>query len=416
MAKTLKITILTQYYPPEHGAPQNRLHDLAKRWVSNGHTVTVMTAMPNYPNGAVFPEYKGKFTCRETIDNVNVIRSAIFASKKKSTFVQLTVYFSFVISAILVGFLRLRKQDYLICESPPLFLGISAVMLSIRCRSKLVMNVSDLWPESAVQLGIIGQGAVLRSLERFEKFLYYWSWLVSCQTEGIVEGVKRRYPKVDTFLFPNGVDLDMFHFAAEKDPDLAEEYNIQPDHFIVGYGGNHGRSQALSQVLEAAKILRNQTRIYFFFFGDGPEKDDLVKYAQETSLGNVKFFPSQPREKMTKVQSLWDVALVPLKNIDLFDGARPSKMFELMAGGIPFLFCGRGEGADIAVESGCGIVVPPEEPAALAEKILDLSWKEKDELKQMSRQGRKFVTEKFNRAKLAEDFMTRLTGETDGAN
>jgi glycosyltransferase involved in cell wall biosynthesis len=402
----MKLIILTQYYPPEHGAPQNRLHDLARRWVLKGHEVIVLTAMPNYPTGKIFPEYRGKFIFTDIIDGVRVIRCWILPSKKKSTVSQLICYFSFVKSAACIGLFKLPKSDFLVCESPPLFLGFTALFLSFVKRTKLVMNISDLWPESAVQLGMIGKGPALSFLEWFEKLLYKKSVLVSCQTEGIVDGVKKRYPEAKTFLFPNGVDLEMFT-PSTPDSALKKELGIPEDFFIVGYGGNHGRSQALEQVLEVARILNNE-KIFIAFFGDGPEKATLEKKASESGLKNIRFYPSQPRQKMSQIQALWDIALVPLKDIPLFDGARPSKMFELMAGQIPFIFCGKGEGAELALKSGCAKVVPPENPAKLADAILELSNLSLENRKEMGLKGREFVINSYNRAKLAEMFLAKL--------
>ena len=402
----MKIAILTQYYPPEHGAPQNRLHDLARRWVLKGHDVTVLTAMPNYPTGKIFPEYRGKFIFTEVIDGVKVIHCWILPSEKKSTVRQLICYFSFVKSAAFFGLFKLTKSDFLICESPPLFLGFTALFLSCIKRTKLVTNISDLWPESAVQLGMIGKGPALRFLEWFEQLLYKKSVLVSCQTEGIVDGVKKRYPGARTFLFPNGVDLDMFT-PSIPDAALKKELGIPEDCFIVGYGGNHGRSQALEQVLEAARILQDQ-KIFIAIFGDGPEKPALEKKTSESGLKNIRFYPSQPRQKMSQIQALWNIALVPLKNIPLFDGARPSKMFELMGGQIPFIFCGKGEGAEVALKSGCAKVVPPENPAELAATILELSKLPPESRKEMGLKGRDFVVNFYDRAKLAEEFMREL--------
>jgi len=405
----MKFVILTQYYPPEHGAPQNRLHDLARRWVETGNDVTVMTAMPNYPQGKVFPDYRGKFSDSEVIDGVKVVRSAIWLRKKKSTINQLIAYFSFVFTSLLVGIFKLGNADFLICESPPLFLGFSALLLSFSKRYKLIMNISDLWPESAVQLGMLGPGPALSILEWFEKLLYQKSVLVSCQTEGIVAGVTKRYPEANSYLLPNGVDLDMFP-VVEKNIELAVELQLDTDKFIVGYGGNHGRSQALGQILDAAEILKEtgNPRIQFVLFGDGPEKEDLQQIKAVKELENVTFYPSQPREMMAKVQSLWDIALVPLKDIELFDGARPSKMFELMAGEIPFIFCGKGEGAELAGKSGSAVIVPSEKPRELVDAICVLAESTPDKLKKMGGDGRDFVKMNFNRKKIAEDLLEEL--------
>jgi glycosyltransferase involved in cell wall biosynthesis len=400
----MKIIILTQYYPPEHGAPQNRLHDLAKRLLAAGDEVTVMTAMPNYPRGEVFPEYRGRFSMKEEIDGVKVVRSWIFASKSKGKIPQLTSYFSFVFSALFAGVFRLPRADLLICESPPLFLGFTALLLKSAKSAKLVFNVSDLWPESAVQLGMIGPGMALSLLEWFEKLLYRSSAFVSCQTEGIVKGVETAEPKASTLLFPNGVDLEMF-------PKIKRPRGKRGKRaFIVGYGGNHGRSQALGRVLEAAAIVAEKNPdIEFRLVGDGPEKSALLEQAEKDGLKNVVFLPPTPREKMGETMAEWNCALVPLRDIPLFNGARPSKMFELMASGIPFVFSGRGEGAEIAEKSGCAVVAPPEKPAELAEAILDLAAATAAERKKMGDKGRKFVEKNFNRAEIAEDFRKKVS-------
>ena len=402
----MKIAILTQYYPPEHGAPQNRLHDLARRWVLKGHDVTVLTAMPNYPGTKIFPDYRGKFRCSEMIDGVKVVRCWILPPKKKSTMRQLICYFSFVKSAALIGLFKLKKSDFLICESPPLFLGFTALFLSFVKRTRLVMNISDLWPESAVQLGMIRQGPALIFLEWFEKLLYKKSVLVSCQTEGIVEGVKKRHPGANTFLFPNGVDLEMFT-KQPKDADFAESHGIPKDFFIAGYAGNHGRSQALTQIIQTAALLKDK-KIFFVFFGDGPEKEELRKRVASMGLESLEFFDSVPRDKMAKLLSQFDIAIVPLKNIKIFEGARPSKIFELMGGQIPFIFCGKGEGAELAMKSGCARIVPPENPAELATAILELSQLSPESRREMGLKGRNFVVNFYDRAKLAEEFMKEL--------
>lgn len=402
----MKIIILTQYYPPEHGAPQNRLHDLSRRWVKEGHDVTVLSAMPNYPKGEIFPEYKNDFLKEEKIDEVKVIRTWIFATKKKSMLLMLLSYFSFVFTSIIGGLAILRKSDFIICESPPLFLGFSALVLKAATGAKLVMNISDLWPESAVQLGMLGPGLPLTILEKFERFLYKSSVFVSCQTEGIKHGVIKRYNPARTLLFPNGVDLEMFP-EVEKNQNLRKEYSIPEDYFLVGYGGNHGRSQALGQILAAAEKLKNE-KIFFAFYGDGPEKEELVKKAESSGLTNVRFYPSEVRHKMYLVQSMWDIAVVPLKNISLFDGARPSKMFELMAGKIPFIFCGKGEGAELALNSGCARIVPPEDTGKLVEMISLMSKASEKELKTMGENGRNFVAKNFDRSKLCNIFLNEL--------
>jgi hypothetical protein len=167
----LKLLILTQYYPPETGAAQNRLHALAKRLKERGVEVKVLTSMPNYPQMRVMEGYRRRCYKKEIIDGIAVQRSWIYVKNSKSILLRLINYFSFVITSFLTGAFRSGKFDYILCESPPLFLGISAFMLSRLKRAGMIFNVSDLWPESAEKLGLIKSKALLNMSTRLEECL-----------------------------------------------------------------------------------------------------------------------------------------------------------------------------------------------------------------------------------------------------
>ena len=193
----MKFLILSQYYPPETGAPQNRLHSLALNLVKNGCEVEVLTAMPNYPKMEIFDNYKGLSYFNENIDGIKVHRSKIYVSKSKGVLKRLLNYFSFVFSSIRVSN-KLSKTDYVICESPPLFLGISALFISKKLKAKLIFNVSDLWPESAEKLDIVSNKFFLNLAYKLEEYLYKKSFLVTGQTQGIVANINNRFPNVPT--------------------------------------------------------------------------------------------------------------------------------------------------------------------------------------------------------------------------
>ena len=175
----MKVVILTQYFPPEVGAPQNRLYELAIRLQKMGSEVVVLTAMPNYPQMRVHEGYRGKFYKQERMNDMTIHRSWIYVTESKGIIKRLFNYFSFVISSFWVGLFMLRKSDYIICESPPLFLGITAYFLKIFKRTKLVFNVSDLWPESAEKLGLVTNKTMLSMATKLEEFLYRNSDLIS---------------------------------------------------------------------------------------------------------------------------------------------------------------------------------------------------------------------------------------------
>jgi glycosyltransferase involved in cell wall biosynthesis len=205
----MKILFLTQYYPPEVGAPQNRLHELAVRLKKKGIDVEVLTAMPNYPNSEIREEYKGGRIKEENIDGVQVYRSGIYVSKSTGIISRLLNYFSFVWTSYWRG-RKLGNYDYLLVESPPLFLGYSAMRLSKRLKAKMIFNVSDLWPESAEKMGVVTNSFLLKMAYRLEAKCYRRAALVTGQTQGIVDNIEGRFPQTRTYWLPNGVDLSFY--------------------------------------------------------------------------------------------------------------------------------------------------------------------------------------------------------------
>ena len=273
----LKILILTQYYPPEVGAPQNRLHELALRLIEKGFEIEILTAMPNYPEMVIHPNYRNKYYINELFEGIKVHRTVIYVSKSKKIVPRLINYFSFVFSSLWFGLFKLNKTDILFCESPPLFLGISAYILSRIKRAKLIMNISDLWPESAEKLGLVKNKLLLKLAEKLELFLYRKSWIVTGQTNGIVKDINRRLPDVKTFWLPNGVDLEYYN-PQKTTSDWRQINGFTESNFIVLYAGIIGHAQGLEVIINAAQILKSEIKIKWVIVGAGPEKERLVNY------------------------------------------------------------------------------------------------------------------------------------------
>ncbi|MEM7357338.1 MAG: glycosyltransferase family 4 protein, partial [Acidobacteriota bacterium] len=349
----MRLAILTQYYPPEMGAPQARLSELASRFVARGHQVDVLTAMPNYPAGKIFPGYGGVFK-RETLDGSRITRTAIYPTKKVGLVPRLANYFSFVFSSALVGAAALPRVDYLLAESPPLFLGLSGFFLSRLKGARLIFNVADLWPQSAVELGVLRDGSALRMARRLEAFCYRRAWLVSGQSRGILADIERRFPEVPTHHLSNGVDPDLFH--PDVEPQRRELGLGEDDECIVLYAGLHGLAQGLTQILEAAARLREVEKLKFVLVGDGPDKENLKARAEELGLDNVRFLDPVPRSAMPSLVASADVGIACLKRS--MRGAVPSKIYESMGAGRPLVLAAEGEPAEIVNGSGAGLVVP----------------------------------------------------------
>ncbi len=403
----MNILILTQYYPPETGAPQNRLHSLASYLSDFGAEVTILTAMPNYPQGAIQTAYKGKWFCKEKDGATIVYRSWIYVSKSKSVVARLLNYFSFVCTALFVGLFRISRHDIIICESPPLFLGITALLLKWIKSSKLVFNVSDLWPESAEKLNIINNRLLLNTSYALERVLYKNANLVSGQTQGIIDNINHRYPNTPLHLLRNGIDIHQFSATGNREV-FRRQHQFKADDFVITYAGIIGHAQGLDILLDAALLLQQQPQIQFAMVGDGPEKQRLVKRAQEMNLSNIHFMDSVPRSQMPDVIAACDCYVTPLRKNDLFLGAIPSKIFEPLFYGKPVIMGVDGEAKTLFVEQGkCALHFEPENTEQLVQAILKLS-NDKQLYQQLGANGKQFVSENFNRKQLALQFWNRI--------
>jgi glycosyltransferase involved in cell wall biosynthesis len=406
----LKILFLTQYFPPEVGAPQNRLFELAIRLKKKGADILVLTAMPNYPQMKVHEEYKGKCRYYEEMNGLKVYRSWIFVSQRRSIFFRLLNYFSFVWSSFWAGWFRLRKFDYIFCESPPLFLGISAYLLKKLKGAKLIFNVSDLWPESAEKLGLVTNKTFLNISTKLEEFLYKKSEVITGQTQGIVSNISSRFPGKKVYWLPNGVDVDYYNPDFIK-TDWRKENKFHDDDFILIYAGIIGHAQGLEVILHAANLLRNERDIKFIILGSGPEREKLINLKTEMNLDNVLFLETILKKDMSSIIKAVDVSIIPLRKIDLFKGAIPSKIFESLAMKKPALLGVEGEAKELFIDQGkCGLFFEPENAEDLSEKILEL-YSNNELRKELGENGRDFVMKKFNRDILAENFWNYLSGQ-----
>ena len=398
-----RILYVSQYFPPEMGAPAARVFELSRHWVKQGHRITVLTAMPNHPTGVVPPEYQGKWKVQEQRDGIRVQRCWIYPAANKGFVKRILNYFSFMLSAIALGTPQVGDVDVVIGTSPQFLAAVAAFAISRIKRVPFIFEVRDLWPESIVQLGQIRNPVIIRFLEAVEMFLYRRAAHIVVVTESTARVLQERgIPAEKITVIKNGVDLRLFS-PREKDPRLARQLGVE-DKFVVTYIGTHGLSHALHRVLEAARQLREHPDIHFLFVGEGAEKERLQQIAREHRLSNVTFLPQQSKTVLPDYYALSDVVLVPLRRLPLFTTVIPSKIFEIMAMGKPIVLSVDGEARRIVEEAGAGRFVPPEDATSLAQTLLDLK-ENPPALRQMGDAGRQFVETHFDRSKLAEDYL-----------
>jgi glycosyltransferase involved in cell wall biosynthesis len=395
----MHILIVTQYYPPEIGAAQNRLSGLAIFLQKAGHTVTVLTAMPNYPTGEIYHEYRNQLVVRETRNGVAVVRTWLYVKQNLTFASRLIHYLSFSAMALFVSTYTISRQDIVLTESPPIFLGLAGWIISKFKRAKYALNVSDLWTDSAVDLGVLKNRSVISMALRFEKFLYKQACLITGQTQGIVETIRTRTSNAPVALITNGVDEEFFtradHLNSHEQQDAGR--------FIVGFAGLHGLMQDLDTVLEAARLLREKGDIAFVFYGDGPKKEALIQQVGEGHIENVTFFPPQPADQMPKIFTSFDAMLVPLKDLPILRGAIPCKMLEAMAAGVPILLLAEGEAKRLIEQAECGIAIPPENAKLLAAAVTNL-YHDSSLRTRLGKNGRQYALEHYNRQRINKRF------------
>ncbi|HEC36126.1 MAG TPA: glycosyltransferase WbuB [Anaerolineae bacterium] len=408
----MRVLYLSQYFPPEVGATQTRAYEMATGLIRAGHQVTMLAEVPNHPEGIIRPEYRGRFWTRETLDGIDVIRVWVKTAPVKTMRTRLAFYLTYMLNATLAGLVLARgRYDVVYATSPPLFVGGAALALSLLRRIPLVFEVRDLWPESAVALGELENPRFIRWATWLEECCYRRAWRIVVVTEGIrARLIERGIPSEKLALIPNGANTDLFHPQPEAGQSLRRELGLG-DCFLALYAGIHGIAQGLETVLEAACRLADVPRIHFLFVGNGPRKADLLRLKEDLSLSSVTMLDAQPREAIPTYLSAADVALVPLRRLELFKNAVPSKMFDAWACGCPVVLSIDGEARRVLERAQAGVFVEPESAEAMAETIRALST-DSDRCRAYGRNGRRFVEAHYSRQAQARRLVELLEALT----
>ena len=404
----MRILYLSQYFPPEAGATQNRAFEMGRNLVRLGHQVTVLAEIPNHPSGIIPPEYRGKLYERAELEGMQVIRVWVKASPVKTFANRMAFYLSYMLNASLAGLLLAGgKFDLIYASSPPLFVGGAALALSILRRIPLVFEVRDLWPESAVALGELSNRRAIDLATRLEEACYRRASLVVVVTRGVLERLQARgLPPEKLALIPNGANLEQFQFQPEQRRQIRRDLSLEGKCVAI-YAGIFGIAQQLETVLEAAALARDDPSLHFVLIGDGPRKADLVAQAVAQDLTNLTILPEMPPGEIPAYLSAADVALVPLRKLDLFSGVLPSKLFDAWACQRPVLLSVEGEARTILEEADGGLFVSPEDPAALVAGLRRLQADPQARAR-MGAAGRAYAAAHHSRRALAEKLAARL--------
>ena len=333
----MKILYVSQYFPPEMGAPAARAYEFARRWVSFGHDVTVLTTFPNHPTGVIHDGYRGRRFLRERPEGIKVVRTFIYAAPNRGILRRSLNYLSFMLSATTQGAWATDRPDLIIATSPQFLCAMAGYFLSRLKRRPFVFEVRDLWPDSIVAVGALPEGHWgVRILRRLERFLYRNSDVIVIVSEAFRPEIVLRGGRTEKIhVVTNGADVGLFRPPADNEK-LKRSFGLEGK-FVASFAGTLGMAHGLDTVLQAAARLSSSTDIVFWLVGEGARKEELKRAAEARGLTNVLFQGQVPRERVPDVLGASDVSLVLLRKTDLFRTVIPSKMFEAMAVARPII-------------------------------------------------------------------------------
>jgi glycosyltransferase involved in cell wall biosynthesis len=414
----VKILYVSQYFPPEMGAPAARAAELARHWAESGHDVSILTGFPNHPTGVVPPEWRRRFrriVHRETIyqsdaGRVQVFRTWLWPLPNRKAHERMRNYASFCVSAALRG-LAIPRHDVIIASSPQLLVGLSGWWLAFTRQLPFVFEVRDLWPESLAAVGVGNENSLLhRVLGAVAKFLYQRSDLIVVVTPAFKEHLMRLWqvPAKKIAVVENGVETDLFAPSpATTNHALRQELSAEGK-FLVCYIGTMGMAHGLETLLNAADQLQHQkSTVQFLLVGEGAEKERIKVMAQARGLTNVRFLDQQPREKIPAFISASDACLVLLKKTDVFKTVIPTKMLEFMSCARPVILGVEGQARQIVEDAGAGLVIEPENAEALVTAINQLAAN-RDLGIALGQKGRDHILRNFSRSRTAEKYIAVL--------
>lgn len=405
----MHIAYLVQQFPPEVGAGPARVSELASRWRAAGADVTVVTGMPNRPEGRIHPQYRNKLFVEEDWQGIRVLRSWLYASPKHGTVRTLANNISFMTTGAAHAIARIGVPDVLIASSPPFFPHITGWAVAKLRRVPLVLEIRDLWPDYLVDMGALRRGALpSRWLFALERYLIRRADRTVVVTESFRKRVLEKGAAEESVaVVPNGVDVNSYFASAEPPPLKAMNRGRRGS--VVGYLGNIGAGQDISAVVRAAELVEQRDpSVTFVLAGDGPQARQVQSLARERRLGNLLIYGPIAKDRTRAFYNACDVCLVPLADVAVFQETVPSKLFEIMACERPVVASVGGEAAEIVRLSASGIVAAPGNAESIADGVLGLLARPEAERRDMGRRGRTYVTERYNRDALATRYLELL--------
>ena len=380
------------------------MHALCKQWEAAGHDVTVITCVPNVPDGIVYAGYRNHLYQRDTLDGIRIVRVWTYLAPNKGTLLRIVNYISYMLTAVVAGAL-IGKPDVIVATSPQFFCGWAGVWISRLRRVPLILEIRDMWPESIVAVGALTNRRLIRLLEWLEKRLYAAARHIVTVGEGYRDELRKKgVPAARISLIPNGIDRDVL-FPRPPAASVCERWELH-DQFVCAYVGTIGMASGLDVVLRAAARLAagGRTDIKFLVVGDGAVRAELERDAARHGLNNVVFTGRQDKESIPAILASVSVSLVHLRKHPLFATVLPSKIFEAAAMAKPVIVGVEGYAADLVTRAGAGICIEPENEGQLVDALIRLA-DDRRYVEALGRSGHDYFVTHFDRQVLARQYL-----------
>jgi glycosyltransferase involved in cell wall biosynthesis len=403
----VNILFFSHYFPPESNVPATRTYEYCRRWVRRGHKVTVVTCVPNVPDGIVYKGYKNKLRQSEVMDGIEVVRVWTYVAANRGRIRRTLNYISYMFSAVLFS-LFVRKPDVILATSPQFFCGWAGAIAGRLRRIPFILEIRDIWPDSIAAVGALRNKGILRVLESLELRMYAAARHIVTVGKSYKEVlVKKGIPAQKISVIATGFDCEIF-YPRESDEKTRQEHNLNGE-FVCSYVGTIGMACGLEVVLHTAKLLKNRQRndIKFLLVGAGAVKEKLRRQAVEEKLDNVVFVERQDRNAVPEILSVADVCLVHLRKSDHFKTVLPYKMLEATAMAKPTILGVEGYAAQFLREADAGICIEPENAEQLAEAVESLA-DDPQLCRSLGRAGYEYGRKHHNFDALADDYLDRI--------
>ncbi len=411
----MRILLIHQYYLEKDDGGGSRFNQMTKIWSNSGHKITVIAGMVHYNSGKKPNRYKGRITYKDLnfYKNVDVIRCYVSKNYNLNFLGRLFGYFSFLFSSIYAGIFKIKgNYDLILVTSPPLFLGISAYILSKIYKIPYVFEIRDLWPESAIDTGFLKNRFAIKFAYLLEDFIYSKSKLITVLTPAFKNILinKKKINKEKIIFIPNAADFSLIEKLKKKSNFNKSNFKKKlglANKFVITYVGAHGVANHLIQLIDVAESLQN-SNIVFQLIGSGMEKENLIKITKEKKLKNIIFREPVSKLNIFKYILSSDVGLSVLKKTDTFKTIYSNKTFDYMACKIPVLLLIDGVSKELVETAKCGVYAEPENTIDITKKVINISSLSKKKLKLMGINGYNYALNNFNRNNLSIKYLKYL--------